>query len=200
MAVVRRHSKPRRTSFLKSQCWAFDPERGTIVECDASDHTVGGVLSQRGEDGELYRVAFFSTSMAAERVEKENRLDKTFEAIRIIWRYKLLSAVPLDGSASYEEIAATSGLYKPLVFRAIRAAIGNNIFDEDDSGRVRHMAISRLLATDQGFYDAIGLEIEDFGSASTKVIEAWETYGQDTGEGLSRPQLSILGRSISNET
>ncbi|ERF77162.1 hypothetical protein EPUS_08466 [Endocarpon pusillum Z07020] len=95
--------------------------------------------------------------------------------LRIIWRYKLASAVPLDGSASYEEIAATSGLYKPLVFRAIRAAIANNIFDEDDSGRVRHTAISRLLATHQGFYDGVGLQIEDLGPASTKVIEAWET-------------------------
>lgn len=102
--------------------------------------------------------------------------------MRVIWRYKLASAVPLNGSASYSEIAAASGLYEPLVFRTIRAAIGNNIFDEDDTGRVRHTAISRLLATNKGFYDAIGLEIEDLGPASSQVIPAWEKYGQDNGE------------------
>jgi hypothetical protein len=46
----------------------FDSARETFVECDASDHTVGGVLSQRMDDGELHPVAYFSTSMApAER-------------------------------------------------------------------------------------------------------------------------------------
>lgn len=38
----------------------FDPEKEAIVECDASDKAVGGTLSQRGEDGRLHPVAYYS--------------------------------------------------------------------------------------------------------------------------------------------
>ncbi|KAL9106114.1 MAG: hypothetical protein Q9227_008814 [Pyrenula ochraceoflavens] len=103
-------------------------------------------------------------------------------SLRIIYYYKLASAVPVDGSASYEEIAATSGLDKSLVFRTLRYAMSNNMFDEDESGRVRHTAISRMLATNQTFYDGIGLGIDEIGPSSTQVIAAWEKYGQTTGE------------------
>ena len=61
--------------------------------------------------------------------------------------------------------------------------MGSNIFDQDPkTGRVRHTASSRLLATDQGLCDAVGLELEDIAPASSKVIEAWEKYGQDSSE------------------
>jgi ubiquinone/menaquinone biosynthesis C-methylase UbiE len=57
-----------------------------------------------------------------------------------------------------------------------------NIFDESEPGQVRHTAISRLLATNEGYYNTIGLQIEDLGPASLKLIEAWEKFGDDTGE------------------
>ena len=102
--------------------------------------------------------------------------------LRIVWKYKLASAIPAHSSATYEEIAAASGLGRSLVVRAIRAAITMKIFDETDSGRVTHTAISGLLATDEGYYNAIGLQVEDLGPASSNLIEAWQTYGDDAGE------------------
>ena len=61
--------------------------------------------------------------------------------------------------------------------------MGNHIFDEDQrTGRVRHTAISRLLATDSGFADHIGLQTEELGPAGTRVIEALDKWGQEDDE------------------
>lgn len=38
----------------------FDPDLETIMECDASGWSIGGVLSQYGKDGLLHAVAYFS--------------------------------------------------------------------------------------------------------------------------------------------
>ena len=61
--------------------------------------------------------------------------------------------------------------------------MGSNVFDEDSkTKRVRHTAASRRLATDQGLCDGVGLELEDIAPASSRLIDVWEKYGQDTGE------------------
>lgn len=71
----------------------FDPGLPTVVECDSSDHSVGGILSQM-VDGAARPVAFFSTTMApAER----NYAIYDKELLAVIrcfeeWRPELLSA------------------------------------------------------------------------------------------------------------
>ena len=61
--------------------------------------------------------------------------------------------------------------------------MGSNFFDEDpETKRVRHTAASRRLATDQGLCDAVGLELEEMAPASSKLIDVWEKYGQDSSE------------------
>lgn len=118
--------------------------------------------------------------------------------LRIIWKFKLASAIPLNGSATYEEISAVSGLSITIVIRAIRGAIGLNIFDvEAEAGRIRHTAISKLLATDEDYYNAIGLHIWDLGPPSAKLISAWEAFGGDAGEpDQSAFSLYYGGRSL----
>jgi hypothetical protein len=45
-----------------------NPDKGFIVECDASDRATGAVLSQEGLDEKLHPVAFMSKSLSpAER-------------------------------------------------------------------------------------------------------------------------------------
>ena len=61
--------------------------------------------------------------------------------------------------------------------------MGTNIFDEEpETKRVRHTAASKLLATDQGLCDAVGLQLEDIAPASSKLIDVWDTHGQDSSE------------------
>lgn len=102
--------------------------------------------------------------------------------LRIVWKYKLASAVPIHGSATFQEISDASGLSKSLVMRTIRAAIPLNIFDQSEAGQVSHTAITRLLAVNEEYYNGLGLQLEDFGPASLKLIEAWETFGGDARE------------------
>ncbi|KAK2760703.1 hypothetical protein FQN54_001938 [Arachnomyces sp. PD_36] len=102
--------------------------------------------------------------------------------LRVIWRYQLAAAVPLDGSATYDEISATSGLSRSRVVRTIRAAIALNIFDEREPGKISHTAISRLLASDEGYFSVIGLQLEDIGPASRRLPEVWEKLGPDAGD------------------
>jgi hypothetical protein len=72
-----------------------------------------------------------------------------------------------------------------------------NIFDEPTPGKVCHTAISRLLATDEGYYQSIGLQLEDIAPASLKLIEAWEKFGADAGEpNQSAFSLTNGGRSL----
>ena len=105
--------------------------------------------------------------------------------------------MPLEGSATYDEIAAASGLSESLAVRAIRTAMTLNIFDEKEPGLVKHTAISRLLATDEGYYNAIGLQVEDLGPAGSKLIEAWQKFGDDAGEpDQSAFSLHHGGRSL----
>lgn len=71
---------------------------------------------------------------------------------------------------------------RSAVVRTIRAAIPLNIFDELGPGRVRHTALSRYIAEDEGFNNVIGLQVHDLGPASTKLIESWGPSGDDSGE------------------
>jgi len=41
----------------------FDPEKACYLETDSSDYVSAGVLSQMGEDGQLYPIAYFSKSL-----------------------------------------------------------------------------------------------------------------------------------------
>ncbi|KAH8696561.1 hypothetical protein BGW36DRAFT_398082 [Talaromyces proteolyticus] len=116
---------------------------------------------------------------------------------RIVWRYKLASVGPINSCATYDEISETSGLGRSAVLRTIRAAMTLNIFDESESGKVCHTAISRLLATDEGYYHSVGLQLEDIGPASLKLIEAWEKFGEDSGEPNQNAfSLNNDGRSL----
>ncbi|KAJ8133083.1 hypothetical protein O1611_g541 [Lasiodiplodia mahajangana] len=130
----------------------------------------------------------------------QNTLDCAYSwadalGLRVVYHYKLANAVPLDGTVSYGEIAAASGLKEDLCRRFVRLAIGSHIFDEDlETQRVRHTASSRRLATDQKFVDVVGFAVDELGPASSKLIHVWEKYAQDAAE----PNQSAF--SMFNET
>ena len=61
-----------KTAFKEGPVLAyFDPLRETVVETDASDWASGGVLSQRGDDGFLHPIAYFSSKHSAQECNYE---------------------------------------------------------------------------------------------------------------------------------
>ncbi|KAF2877121.1 O-methyltransferase-domain-containing protein [Massariosphaeria phaeospora] len=113
----------------------------------------------------------------------------------VIYHYNLAKAVPLEGTASYAEISGSSGLHEDLCRRFIRCAMGSNLFDEDPAtGRVRHTASSRKLATDSQLHDSVGLQLEDIAPAALRLPKVWNRHGHDVGE-QSRTAFSMENQS-----
>ena len=82
--------------------------------------------------------------------------------------------MPLHGSASYAEIAAATGQPERLVFRYIRQAMINHIFEESSPGQVCHTEISRIFATKPGFADYVYCHLDHFAPTAQRYIEAQE--------------------------
>jgi hypothetical protein len=97
-----------------------------------------------------------------------------------IYRFNIAQAIPLDGSATYAEIAAATGQHETLIVRVIRQAMTNYIFDESSPGRVCHTAYSRLIATSSDFRDLCGMQLEELSPAGQKYIEAVEKFGDSS--------------------
>ena len=69
----------------------FDPEREAILETDASDYAVGVCLTQKGDDGKMRTVAFYSRKMTGPELNYDiydKELLAVVEALRE-WRVYL---------------------------------------------------------------------------------------------------------------
>jgi hypothetical protein len=95
-------------------------------------------------------------------------------SVRVVYHFKLAYTVP---PRWLRHLRLRDDLF---VFHFIHATISNHIATKDSSGRIRHTAVSKLLATHQGFADAVGLETEELSPAGIRVIDTWERQGQDT--------------------
>lgn len=98
-------------------------------------------------------------------------------SLRNIGHFKIHEAVPLDGSATYAEIAKTSGVPERFVFRFIRNAMINGIFKEPSRGRVAHTARSRWLVEHPGVHDAVSLQSDEISHAAVSYTKTIEKYG-----------------------
>ena len=91
--------------------------------------------------------------------------------------FNLAECVPLDGFATFAQIAEKSGISERLAERFLRHAMGNHIFTEDPAGHVRHTALSRLLATDTYLRDAVAMMGKDLKIAGMRVTDAVTKFG-----------------------
>ena len=73
----------------------FDCDKDIILETDASDYVMAGVLSQYGEDGLLHPVAFFSKKNNPAECNYEIYDKELMAVVRAFeeWRAELESAV-----------------------------------------------------------------------------------------------------------
>lgn len=100
--------------------------------------------------------------------------------------FNLADCVPLDGSATFAQIAEKSELPERLVERFIRHAMGNHIFTEHPPGLVCHTASSRLLATDPYLKDTVAMMVKEIWQPSTRVIDAVRQF-HDSDEPTEAP-------------
>jgi len=107
-----------------------------------------------------------------------------------VYDYQLAKRVPLEGSATFAEIAKASCLSEDLVERVLRHSMSNHIFFEDPPGHVVHTASSRELATDPDLNDTIGVQLRETWQAAGKTRDAIVKYSGseepgDTAFGLA---------------
>jgi hypothetical protein len=98
-------------------------------------------------------------------------------ALQFLNEYKIPQTVPIDGSASYAEIARKINLDETFVKRYIRYAISIHVFDEDDTGAVIHTVLSRELAENPHASDAINHWTKDICVATNKSLQALQRWG-----------------------
>ena len=86
-------------------------------------------------------------------------------------------STPINGEATYQEIASASGISESMARRFLRHVMANHIFAGSGPDKVRHTAASQLMVTDPDFFDAVGLEICEFGPLVGSIIDAYSRYG-----------------------
>ncbi|KAL2054933.1 hypothetical protein ABVK25_004755 [Lepraria finkii] len=96
--------------------------------------------------------------------------------LQVIYRFKLAQAVPLDGGATYAQIAEKTGLSEHRVSSVIRQAMTNQIFHEDSLNHVVHTAISAILVKDPAMWDWVGYFVEEAYPSSARWTEAMLRY------------------------
>ena len=89
-------------------------------------------------------------------------------SLQAVYHYRIATLFPVDGTASYGELSAASGLNETDLRRLLRHAFSNHVLQERD-GRVAHTAASRILAEDLTKRDIIGIMCEELFPGSSRV-------------------------------
>lgn len=98
--------------------------------------------------------------------------------LNILNYFNFWPAVPLDGSASYAEIAKHTSLPEEVVHRVLQHAITLRIFTESDSSRVEHTSRSAALAGSSGLRALVSTVLDDAGAPMMVMNEALKRYSK----------------------
>ncbi|KAI8628536.1 S-adenosyl-L-methionine-dependent methyltransferase [Xylariaceae sp. FL1651] len=100
--------------------------------------------------------------------------------LNILNHFDFWSAVPLEGSASYSEIAERVSLPKDVVYRILQHAITLRLFDEveSSSSQVRHTSRSAALARQSGLRALVSSVLDVSGAPMMALNTALEKYSR----------------------
>lgn len=115
--------------------------------------------------------------------ETQNKHDLT--ALQVVNEFNIPQAVPLDGEASFAEIAAKVGLPEAPIRRIIRHAMICRIFCEPRPGYVAHTAASAVFLRTPEICSWVGHNLEEVWPASVKIPDALRLYGDSEEPGES---------------
>ncbi|KAI0440639.1 sterigmatocystin 8-O-methyltransferase [Xylaria telfairii] len=104
--------------------------------------------------------------------------------LNVLNHFNFWSAVPLNGSASYSEIAERVSLPKDVVTRIIQHGITLRLFEEvdDDSSKVRHTSRSAALARQAGLQALVSSVLDITGPPMMAMTGALEKYAKGKTE------------------
>ncbi|KAH8161426.1 hypothetical protein CIB48_g6828 [Xylaria polymorpha] len=104
--------------------------------------------------------------------------------LNVLNHFNFWSAVPLDGSASYSEIAERVSLPKDVVTRITQHGITLRIFEEvdGDSSKVRHTSRSAALARQAGLQALVSSVLDITGPPMMAMTGALEKYAKGKTE------------------
>lgn len=108
-------------------------------------------------------------------------------AVHAIYALDMAKHVPLDGEASYADIAKAIGIDEDRVTRIIRMAATGGIFRETRPGFVSHTGISSVLAANQGAADIFGMALEDEVDAVGHFVEALKKFPEPKNRMVETP-------------
>lgn len=99
-------------------------------------------------------------------------------ALSILNHFDFWSAVPLDGSASYDTIAAHTNLPREVVRRVLEHSTTLHLFTRDPSqpGHVKHTCRSAALVKSPGLRALVSTVLDDAGPPLTIMNEALRKY------------------------
>lgn len=104
-----------------------------------------------------------------------------------IYTLDVASKVPLDGEATFAEIAKAVGLDEDRMTRIIRLAITAGVFKESRPGFVAHTAMSSVLASNPGASDIFGMLLDDEIEACGHSVEALRKYPEPKNRMIETP-------------
>lgn len=102
--------------------------------------------------------------------------------LNVLNYFDFWSAVPVDGSASYADIAKHTSLPEEVVYRVLQHAITLRIFAHTEPGkttsRVQHSSRSAALARSSGLRALVATILDDAGAPMMVMNEALQRYSR----------------------
>ncbi|KAF7953580.1 uncharacterized protein EAE97_000979 [Botrytis byssoidea] len=125
--------------------------------------------------------------------------------LHAIYRWKLASSFPLDGEASFSEIADTVGIPEADIRRIIRIAKTHRIFREPRDGIAAQTSISKAIATIPLVESWLGLVTDEIWPAFTRMVDAIERWPDsqepnETGYNLATNQFDTYFEGMKKST
>ncbi|KAF2972797.1 hypothetical protein GQX73_g809 [Xylaria multiplex] len=97
-------------------------------------------------------------------------------ALRWIYHFRIPYYIPLDGTATYDELAHATGTSKDLLRRVLRLVMTSRFFDEPQCEVVAHSPLSRQMVSDDNFAHWVRYLSTKIVPVAAKQVEATEKW------------------------
>jgi hypothetical protein len=89
-----------------------------------------------------------------------------------VLRLGIVDAIPEDGSTSYEDLSAVTGVTPFVLKKIVRYSVTHHLLREDASGRVGHTGLSRLLKENKAIRDSYNSMYHDIYPGVRRQVDA----------------------------